>query len=100
MVHVHRMRHLITDVPMREKQTEEIVQQLSAQVQQLLKESARSTGRPVSTKDSSPEQKRTAGPVCWGCGKQEDCPQRRPTFAPICQPARRLPTSKERKCVR
>jgi Fe-S cluster assembly scaffold protein SufB len=59
------------------KKTEEIVHQLSTQVQQLLKESARGTSRsrwPASRKDGGTGQKRASGPICWECGKQEGLP--------------------------
>ena len=69
------------------KQTEEMVHQLSTQVQQLLKESARGTSRsrwPARRKDGGTGQKQASGPICWECGKQghikRDCPQRRTAF--------------------
>ena len=69
------------------KQTKEMVHQLSTQVQQLLKESARGTSRsrwPARRKDGGTGQKQASGPICWECGKQghikRDCPQRRTAF--------------------
>eukprot|EP00731_Ephydatia_muelleri_P004049 Em0002g225a len=66
------------------RQAEADVQKLSTQVQQLLKESTMNTRRrPANSRDNT-GQKRTDGPVCWGCGKKghvkRDCPQRRTAF--------------------
>ena len=52
------------------RQAEADVQKLSTQVQQLLKESTMNTRRrPANSRDNT-GQKRTDGPVCWGCGKK------------------------------
>ena len=66
------------------RQAEADVQKLSTQVQQLLKDSTMNTRRrPANSRDNT-GQKRTDGPVCWGCGKKghvkRDCPQRRTAF--------------------
>ncbi|KAL5517626.1 hypothetical protein EMCRGX_G003208 [Ephydatia muelleri] len=66
------------------RQAEADVQKLSIQVQQLLKESTMNTRRRPANSWDNTGQKRTDGPVCWGCGKKghvkRDCPQRRTAF--------------------